>query len=233
MSELVADCPRCGASKITFDLHAAKMVGVQYNWQRWYEAFCVCRHCAKSTVFVLAESGIDEQKAISKFTLEKLPSAANDYVRVERYISVRDRPSIPPPEHVPETICAVFAEGATCLSVGCFNAAGTMFRLCVDLSTSSLLPEKDTNGLNAKIRRSLGLRLQWLLDQAVLPEALRELSHCIKEDGNDGAHAGTLNEADAEDLLDFTIALLERLYTEPRRLELAKERRSARRTPAV
>lgn len=233
MSELVADCPRCGATKITFDLHKATIVGVKYDWQRWYEAFCVCRHCARSTIFVLAESGINEQKVVNKFGLERVPSAANDYVRVERYISAKDRPSAPPPEHIPGGICSVFAEGATCLSADCFNAAGTMFRLCVDLSTSGLLPEQDVNGLNAKTRRSLGLRLTWLLDQGLLPEALRDLSHCIKEDGNDGAHAGTLNKADAEDLLDFTTALLERLYTEPRRLELAKERRTARRTPAA
>lgn len=233
MSELVANCPRCGTSKITFDLRAVTIVGVQHNWQRWYEAFCVCRHCGRSTIFVLAESGIDEQKTINKFGLEKVPSAANDYVRVDRYVSAKDRPSVPPPEHVPENIRSVFAEGATCLSVDCFNAAGTMFRLCVDLSTSGLLPEQDVNGLNTKIRRSLGLRLTWLLDQGRLPETLRDLSHCIKEDGNDGAHAGTLNKADAEDLLDFTTALLERLYTEPRRLELAKERRAARRKPAA
>lgn len=180
---------------------------------------------------MLAERGIDEQKAINKFSLEKLPSAANEYVRVERYISAKDRPTIPSPEHIPENICSIFAEGATCLSVDCFNAAGTMFRLCVGLSTSGLLPEQDINGLNAKIRRSLGLRLTWLLDHGLLPEALRDLSHCIKEDGNDGAHAGTLNRADAEDLLDFTTALLERLYTEPHRLELANARRAARRTP--
>jgi hypothetical protein len=56
-----------------------------------------------------------------------------------------------------------------------------------------------------------------------LPEALRDLSSCVKEDGNDGAHAGTLTKEDAEDLLDFTTALLERLYTEPKQLALAAE----------
>lgn len=59
---------------------------------------------------------------------------------------------------------------------------------------------------------------------------LRELSLCIKEDGNDGAHAGSLTKDDAEDLLDFTFALLERIYTEPERLRLAQERRNARRS---
>ncbi|MBA3385446.1 MAG: DUF4145 domain-containing protein [Chthoniobacterales bacterium] len=81
------------------------------------------------------------------------------------------------------------------------------------------------------MRRSLGLRLPWLFDHALLPGGLRDLSHCIKEDGNDGAHAGSLSREDAEDLLDFTRALLERLYTEPEKLRLAQERRAERRKP--
>ncbi len=92
-----------------------------------------------------------------------------------------------------------------------------------------MLPQDDTNGLNRRIRRSLGLRLPWLFDQNILPEALRELSVCIKDDGNDGAHEGTLSEEDAEDILDFAYVMLERIYTEPKRIELAKERRSNRR----
>lgn len=92
-----------------------------------------------------------------------------------------------------------------------------------------MLPDQDDDGLNRTIRRSLGLRLAWLLDHGHLPEALRELSAAVKEDGNDGAHAGTLNKVDAEDLLDFTVALLERMYTEPARLRLAKQRREERR----
>ena len=83
--------------------------------------------------------------------------------------------------------------------------------------------------MNAKIRRSLGLRLPWLFAQGLLPVAVQELSACIKEDGNDGAHVGSLTQADAEDLMDFTIALLERLYTEPERLRLAQARRDSRR----
>jgi len=38
-------------------------------------------------------------------------------------------------------------------------------------------------------------------------------------------------KADAEDLLDFTVELLERIYTEPARLKLAQERRAKRREP--
>jgi hypothetical protein len=43
-------------------------------------------------------------------------------------------------------------------------------------------------------------------------------------------HVGNLTKQDAEDLVDFTIALLERLITEPKKLELAEARRKARRS---
>jgi hypothetical protein len=136
-----------------------------------------------------------------------------------------------PPEHLPENIEAVFREGAACMAIECFNAAGTMFRLCIDLATKSKLPEGDVNGLNANIRRNLGLRLPWLFDNNLLPNDLRELSSCVRDDGNDGAHVGSLSEDDADDILDFTCAILERIYTEPERLKIAKSRRDARRGP--
>ena len=148
---------------------------------------------------------------------------------IDGFISQKDAAAIEPPEHLPERIAAAFTEGAKCLAIGCHNGAGTMFRLCVDLATRRMLPEVDEPKLNAQVRRNLGLRLPWLFDTGRLPEALRDLSSCVKEDGNDGAHEGTLSKEDAYDLLDFTTALLERMYTEPERLRLAKERRDARR----
>ena len=109
-----------------------------------------------------------------------------------------------------------------------------MFRLCVDLATRPLLPDPKDAGAtlqpNSKTRRDLGLRLRWLFDNGLLPTGLSQLAKCIREDANDGAHVGSLTKADAEDLLDFTIALLERLFTEPKRLELAEARRMARRS---
>lgn len=106
-----------------------------------------------------------------------------------------------------------------------------MFRLCIDLATRRLLPAEDAPEPNKSIRRYLGLRLPWLFDKKQLPEELRELSTCIQQDGNDGAHAGTLTMEDAEDLRDFAFALLERLYTEPAKLQIAKKRRDKRRQP--
>src|SRR5262249_16976481 len=134
-------------------------------------------------------------------------------------------------EHVTPNVAATFREVATCLRVECWNAAGTMFRPCVDLATRPKLPVEDVEGLNAKTRRDLGLRLLWLFANNELPASLRELSKAIREDGNDGAHQGTLTKDDAEELLDFTVELLKRIFTEPKQLELPEQRRKQRRGP--
>ncbi|MCK2046014.1 DUF4145 domain-containing protein [Chromohalobacter moromii] len=230
MAELVADCPRCGANKITFDLSSAIKTRQLHGWQFWYEAFSICRQCLRSTVFVLSESVNGNYDFVHKNGLTGISGAVNRFVDVEGIVGLKDRLAEEPPEHVPDDIDAVFREGATCQAVGCYNAAGTMFRLCVDIATRGMTPVEDINGLNNRIRRNLGLRLPWLFDHGYLPEALRDLSSCLREDGNDGAHAGSLNKDDAADLLDFTRILLERMYTEPERLRVAEARRKERRS---
>jgi hypothetical protein len=211
---------------------ASNHIFSNWGWRKNWEAYCVCGHCDRGTIFVLSQ---DHQHDSSKFDrvkgqLQAIDGVINSLVSVEGFISVGDIGAVAPPEHLPENVLNAFKEGAKCLAVGCFNAAGTMFRLCVDMASTSKLPQEDVAGLNKAIRRSLGLRLPWLFDNHYLPDDLRQLSHCIKEDGNDGAHEGTLTEADALDLLDFTTALLERIYTQPEKVRLAGERRSQRRT---
>jgi len=129
---------------VTFDLTSSTKVGYAYDWQTTHEAFCVCRHCHRSTVFVLAENGIDEAKAVQKTGLAKFPGSVSDLVRVPSYISVKDAAGREAPEHLPEALKLAFDEGATCFAVGCFNAGASMFRLCSDLAPRALLPADET-----------------------------------------------------------------------------------------
>ncbi len=230
MAEIVADCPRCRAQKTTFDVLGANEIAEGRNdWQRRFEAYSVCRHCKRATLLGIqvdqyAYRDFYEDPGISKFK-----GSLNPYFRVIGYVSLKDDAGIDPPEHLPKDVESAFREGTACLAIKCTNAAGTMFRLCVDFATQELLPpNEDANGPNAKVRRDLGLRLQWLFNNGKLPTELHDLALCVKEDGNDGAHRGTLTEADANDLLDFTVQLLERRYTLPKRLEAAAARRAAR-----
>jgi hypothetical protein len=229
MSELVAECSRCGAQQITFELLAAIKIGSEYGWQGWHEAFCQCRHCGRTSTFVLAESDPKVGDVIRKHGLEGYPGAVNGLVDIKGIISIKDTGARISPEHLPKRIEAAFDEGARCLVIRCPNAASAMFRLCVDLATIKLVPAEAEGGPDSVTRRNLARRLGWLFEKGLLPEGLRELSTCIREDGNDGAHVGNLKVEDAEDIGDFLEALLDRLFTEPERLRLAKERREARR----
>jgi Domain of unknown function (DUF4145) len=229
MSMLIADCPRCHAKNMTFDVEASIYVGKRQGWARTFEAFCICRHCKRSVVWILESDDDDINEIVEKTPPQAIKGTLTPRMKAAAYICIKDIAAHAPPEYLPKDIEAAFREGATCVAVKCWNASGTMFRMSVDLATRPLLPSDEIQGLNSKTRRDLGLRLPWLFDNGILPTDLRELSSCIREDGNDGAHAGTLSEADASDLLDFTHALLHRLFTEPERLRLAKERREKRR----
>jgi hypothetical protein len=236
MPLLVADCPRCGSSAITFDVTAQVFRKKEYDWLTHHEVFSVCRRCNRPTIFHVSMKV--RHQSISQYpnTILNVEGALNQFFGVERYISLRDNVAIQPPEHLPPDIDQAFKEGAACYSIGCYNAAGTMFRLCLDHASRPLLPDPNNPNVpqpNDRQRRELGLRLRWLFDNGIIPNNLKELAKCVREDGNDGAHAGNLSKDDADDLLDFTVAFLERLITEPKKLEIAQARRDQRRQAAI
>ncbi len=230
MTTLVADCPRCGTSRITFDVKGFVVLNeTEYSWKHFAEAFCACRHCGRTTIFRVAQRQPDHKVIFAHDQWRVDNKSLNSFVEVVRFIGLRDRASHNAPDHVPAEMASAFAQGATCLSVECWDAAAAMFRKTLDLATAPLLPEEEEAGLNNRVRRNLGLRLPWLFENNKLPVDLRALADCIREDGNDAAHTGTLTKDDALDAREFTRALLERIYTEPGKLKEAQLRRAERR----
>lgn len=236
VATLRADCPRCGTEHVTFDVKGSNKVGTDgTDWCHIFEAFSVCRHCKKGTIFVIRL----QEYAISSAVLRSeywINAHLNDGFRVSGIISLKDRVQNTPPEHVPDEIAQIYREGSACASIECFNAAATMYRLCLDLVTKPMLPDEDADGLVPQPSRhqrwNLKPRIEWLLEHGKLPRDLSDLLDNLREDGNDGAHAGTLGQADVDDVADFTNLLLQRIYTDPVRLRIATERREARRASA-
>ncbi len=231
---IVADCPRCGANSMTFDVLADVFVGTEYGWRTKHEAAVRCRRCNRISILKVELANAEKKL---EFRSNGAVSLVNGDVQptFERvgFVNVSDLENVAkPPEHLPPNVQAAFVEGAKCFSIGCYNAAAAMFRLCLDLTTKPLLPDAADTSVpqpDKLERRNLGRRIEWLLRQGKLPQSLSDLAHCVREDGNDGAHDGTLEKPDSEDLLDFAILMLERQYTGPERLRLAKERREQRR----
>lgn len=236
MPEFVENCPRCGAQNMTFDLIQENQLGKSPRSGRGFridcrvvEVFCVCRKCEKSTVFTIWEKTVQGVGgAFGGNPVLAVGGAVNRYADSCGPVTLKDIAAQKPPADLPDNIHTAFQEGATCLAVGCFNAACAMFRLCIDLAAKEKLAPISDVSRTVK-NGSLKSKLDKLKERGELPPALHELSTCIKDYGNDGVHDGTLQKVDAENLLDFTRELLEHLYTNPAKLKLATDRRAERR----
>ncbi|QCR38018.1 DUF4145 domain-containing protein [Nissabacter sp. SGAir0207] len=223
---LVSDCQRCNAKNITFTIFGGTPFKdeIDPDLRPTAEIVGMCKACYKSSIFeVSRREQFYSPAAVEWRTADYNVSSACKVIGV---ITPADLAITPSPKHLPSHIEAAFNEGSKCLSIHCYNAAATMFRLCLDFATKGLLPDGDEP--SAKVRRSLGLRMEWLFDKNIVPSALRDLAECVKNDGNDGAHEGILDQASALDLEDFTRIFLERIYTEPARTKEAMNRRAAR-----
>ena len=77
MSELVANCPRCGAKNMTFDLVNQIPIQTLYGWRQRLEVFCICRECLRSTVFIVGQIRSDDAGSIEA----GLNSENHDYMR--------------------------------------------------------------------------------------------------------------------------------------------------------
>ncbi len=229
MTEITGQCSRCRTMHTTFDVGAVNWRSQSFGWKDVYEVFSVCRACNKGSILTVETRDYESFVYLQRIGgPAQLPGVLNHFANVVGVISIKDEASVLPPDHLPKSIEEAFVEGASCLAISCVNGAAAMFRLCVDLATAELVPAVEHGGPNHRTARELGLRLPWLFENGKLPEDLHELSVCIKDDGNDGVHRGSLAASDAEDLLDFTTELLRRLYTEKERVRLARERKDAR-----
>lgn len=232
MPELVADCPRCGAKEHTFIAKTFLHCCVEYRWRNVLESYCICKNCSEGTIFKLGQKDSTTNHIVPySDKLHAYKDSLNQLFEVDGFINTRNMAIRKPPKHIPEDIERIFKEGSESLTGNCPNAAGAMFRLCIDLVTKKLLPDDSVpvEGLNRDVKKKLFNRLEWLFKRNILPDDLKELSDCIREDGNDGAHDGSLTSEDSEDLFEFTYILLERIYTQPAQVESAAKRRQERR----
>lgn len=236
---LVYNCNFCGANKIRFDVLATTFHEV--HGQTYWEAFCQCSHCKKGCVLLIQE-GFNFHELRNRINVGSYPNLCtidrtniNDHFQINRLLIPPNKMQIACPQFVPSDIENIFDEATKCLTINCFVASGSMFRLCLDLVTKNLLETwLDENKIseqppNKDQRNKLANRIDFLIDHDKIPKRLKELAHCIRHDGNDCAHDGNTGEDEALDCLDFTEALLTEIYTLPAQINEASRRRLERR----
>jgi Domain of unknown function (DUF4145) len=216
---------------MTFDVASDVFTGSRYDWQSHHEASVICRRCRLPSIIKVELVSIDLKGRFQKDNaLKEILGDLEPGFRSTRFVDVSEVKGAKTPADLPPDVETAFSEAARCLAIGCFNAAGAMFRLSLDLATKNLLPQESVDGSPSNHeRRNLAPRLNWLFEQAKLPADLKSLSSAVKDNGDYGVHEGSLDENDASDLLDFSTALLERMFSEPARIAAAAQRKALRR----
>ena len=220
---LVYDCPRCGTKKITFDV--LKASGVEKKGELdTYEAFCRCRSCSGSTIFLVT---------IRNDAPYRMNDVVNNQFNLNKILHDTELVKIFPgisaiPKDIPLEISIPFCEALICQAIQAHNAAGCMFRTTVDLVTKKMLEDLQGKNPPKNAKDNLAQRIKLLYDEGLLTHSLKELSTSIRLDGNDAAHEANLEKDDVEAMNDFTTLLLEEIYTNPKKIELAAKRRKER-----
>lgn len=121
---------------------------------------------------------------------------------------------------VPERLRASFGEAVACFRCGTFTACAIMCRKAME----GLCVEKNIKAGN------LAAGLKKLKDEGVVDERLYRWADMLRVAGNEAAHDVnvTANKEDARDILDFTRALLEYVFTFEQRFEEFVARRTRR-----
>lgn len=121
---------------------------------------------------------------------------------------------------LPKPIQAAFAEAQACFRAKAFSAAAIMCRKT--LEGICLAHEAKARGLVAQLLE--------LKERGVIEQRLYEWAEALRISGNEAAHdvGVTVPQEDARDILEFTNALLEYVFTFRDRFEAFKTRRERR-----
>lgn len=129
------------------------------------------------------------------------------------------------PAHVPTNVESFYNQGLENLATGRWDAAGAMFRKSLDVATKKIAPNKRDKTLYARINE--------LVTEGLLTEAMGEWSHEIRLDGNDAVHdEEPETEADAHVMHRFAEALLTYSFTLPAMVEENRAKRQPANDPA-
>jgi len=124
---------------------------------------------------------------------------------------------------VPASVASAYEEAARCLTVRAYAATALMCRKALE---ALILEHKIAAG-------NLANGLKALRDQAIIDPRLFEWADALRLTGNQAAHAVgvTISRDDARDVLDFTSALIEYVFTFRDRFEVFTARRAKQGDP--
>lgn len=205
----ILDCPTCSCS-VAAELVQTYQQSVDDGFERYLISLFRCPRCSDPFLTRRMEVGHDEylQTPIYDAATRLFPTS----VTVDAAV-------------VPRTLASSFDEARKCFQGSAFTATAIMCRRTIE----GLCTEHNAVG------RNLQTRLQALKTAGVIDSRLFDWADALRLAGNDAAHdvRETTTDEDARDLLEFTRAILEYVYTYTAAFQRFMARRAARAATAA
>lgn len=207
------DCPHC--------LTKAAGFSVVFQWpdrRRSTDAFLVanCGLCNNGIIISSRVHNTSVHPDLEKYQVDlRQPAFSRLATWPERSLTI--------PDDLPSNVENFFLQGLESLKGQRWDAAGAMFRKALDVATKIIAPQ--WKGKN------LFQRIELLVEERLLTEAMGAWSHEIRIDGNDAVHdEEPETEDDAKALQRFTEAFLTYAFSLPSLVARNREKRDL--TPA-
>jgi hypothetical protein len=151
------------------------------TYQHTIELACRCHECRRTTVFILSAT-VSQPNRLPKlrFDMNENPTSFG-YREVIAFPPMKASST---PRHTPEPAASFYEQGAFAIANGLYDAAGAMFRKCLESVTRSdaLLKEFVPESERAAFRQMwLKARITKLKELHAIPPALASLVDVIKE----------------------------------------------------
>ena len=213
---MVLNCPHCQAERVGFAYGGEHSQGGSPHRPPTWNTLFECRKCRKGVVVELQ----------SQKSFNAVPSACHGDPRDDgfRLLEVHPKPQpLDIPRYLPEEIKRDYKEAGDCMRQGSFTAAGTMFRKVLERTTTELAVASEEK-INLK-GMTLKDRINKLANQQLIPPAMRDWAHQIRDDGNKAAH-GEVEQAHATLMKHLTKLFLIYVFTLPEVVRLARDTHS-------
>lgn len=199
MASIVTDCPHCPATRAAFTVEYSKQEPLRGGPR--FNVFARCPACGNG----LGASVYSDDYLNPVEYQGNLVEGRNDGFLVE--YAYPSRQKLSSPENVPERVDRSFLEGVQSLRDGRFNAAGVMFRRCLDIGL---------NSFEEAGRGNLKQRIDALAAAGKITAELQTLAHRVRIAGNEAAHDDDdFTQDQATQLHEFTSLFLTYVFTLP------------------
>ena len=179
--------------------------------------------------YVFDEEEVGLSNIPGKYELLKCPSCGKPFL-VDSDEFFGNNVLYPPEDNrvnprLPIPLQSAYREAISCFKAKAYTATAVMCRKTLE----GICVEHGVRGNN------LVSNLKRLKDKGIIENRLFEWADALRISGNEAAHdvEVTISPEDARDILEFTSALLEYIFTFRDRFEEFKKRRAAKKSPPI